>query len=66
MREVVAKEDIDRGHKGLVCLTLPWMWRKIERSDGLMMYLQTVWQGKSITAGTEAHVMRRTGREKGH
>lgn len=23
VREVTAKEDIDRGHKGLVCLTLP-------------------------------------------
>lgn len=29
-----------------------------------MMYLQTVWQRKSVTAGAEAHVMRRTGREK--
>lgn len=30
------------------------MWRKTERSDGVMMYLQTVWQRKSVTAGTKA------------
>ena len=29
-----------------------------------MMYLQTVWQRKSVTAGTEAHVTSSTGREK--
>lgn len=40
------------------------MWRKTERSDGLMMYLQTVWQRKSVTAGSEDHVTSREGREK--
>lgn len=29
-----------------------------------MMYLQTVWQRKSVTAGTKAHVTRRAGREE--
>lgn len=47
-----------------VCLILPWMWRKTERSDGRMMYLQTVWQRKSVTAGVEIHITRRAGREK--
>lgn len=35
---------------------------KTERSDGLMMYLQTAWQRKSVTAGTEVHVTSRAGR----
>lgn len=37
-----------------------WRWRKTERSDGQMMYLQTVEQRKSVTAGAEAHVTRRS------
>lgn len=41
-----------------------WCGGRQSRSDGLMMYLQTVWQRKSVTAGTEAHVTSSAGREK--
>ncbi|CAB1414108.1 unnamed protein product [Pleuronectes platessa] len=33
--------------------------RETLRSDELMMYLQTVWRRKSVTAGTEVHVTSR-------
>lgn len=40
------------------------MCRKAERSDGPMMYLQTVRRRKFVTAGTEADVTRRAGGQK--
>lgn len=35
-----------------------------QRSDGLMMYLQTVQRRKFVTAGTEVDVTRRAGGER--
>lgn len=34
------------------------MGRKTDKSDELVMYLQTVWQRKSITAGTAPYITR--------
>lgn len=60
VREVVTKEGShEQETEGAV-------WRTTERSDGWFMYLQTVQQRKSVTAGAEEHVTGRAGREGEH
>lgn len=44
---------IDGRHNGL---TLSWVRRKTDRTDGLMMYLQTGWWRKTVTAGGHGRV----------